>query len=388
MALMAGLLQGKYWNLLNEMRLTNNHKAFLDLVRAGLWEQNVQLSQYGKIDFFEVCRLAEEQSVVGLVAAGIEHIVDVKIPQMVALQLAGKTMQIEQRNKEMNLFIADLIAKMQNADIYVLLVKGQGVAQCYERSLWRVCGDVDLFLDADNYQEAKTYFSAKGENIDESPHEIMHAEMTIDVWSVELHGTLRTQLGQRIDKVVDEVQEDTFKNGGIRIWKDGLTDVLLPSHDNDVVFVFTHFLQHFFIGGCGLRQICDWCRLLWTYRGTLDVALLEKRLKNAGLLSEWKAFASLAVSYLGMPVEVMPLYNSSRCWKRKASRILDSILMMGNMGHNRDTSYLSTDKGLQRKLKTLYYISKDACRDMMIFPIDSIRIWYRLVVRELKRYTL
>lgn len=109
------------------MRITNNHKAFLELVKTGLWEQNVRLSQYGEIDFADVCRLAEEQSIVGLVAAGLEHVADVKMPQMMALQLAGQTMQIEQRNKEINLFIAELIAKMQNADIYVLLVKGQGV---------------------------------------------------------------------------------------------------------------------------------------------------------------------------------------------------------------------------------------------------------------------
>lgn len=357
-------------------------------MQAGLWEKEVRLAVDGDVDYTAVYRLAGEQSVVGLIAAGLEHVVDVKIPQDLALNIAGEVLQIEQRNRAMNGFIASLVNQLRDNGIETLLVKGQGIAQCYERPLWRACGDVDLFLDADNYRKAKAFLSAKGENVEESPHDIMHTEMVIDAWSVELHGTLRTQLGQRIDRVVDDVQEDTFRNRKFRTWKNETVDVTLPCPDNDVIFVFTHFLQHFFIGGCGLRQICDWCRLLWTYRGTLDVALLEKRLKNAGLLSEWKAFASLAVSYLGMPVEVMPLYNSSRCWKRKASRILNSILMMGNMGHNRDTSYLSTDKGLQRKLKTLYYISKDACRDMMIFPIDSIRIWYRLVVRELKRYTL
>ena len=114
-----------------------NTKAFFELVRAGLWENEVRLSNYKNIDFAEVYRLAEEQSVIGMVAAGIDHVVDVKVPQVWALQFAGQTIQLEQRNKAMNQFIADLIAKMREADIYTLLVKGQGIAQCYERPLWR-----------------------------------------------------------------------------------------------------------------------------------------------------------------------------------------------------------------------------------------------------------
>ena len=45
--------------------------AFFALLRAGLWEKEVQLLPYGEIDYSEVMRLAEEQSVVGLIAAGI-----------------------------------------------------------------------------------------------------------------------------------------------------------------------------------------------------------------------------------------------------------------------------------------------------------------------------
>lgn len=85
---------------------------------------------------------------------------------------------------------------------------------------------------------------------------------------------------------------------GVRAWKNGDGWVMLPSANNDVVFVFTHFLKHFYKGGIGLRQICDWCRLLWTFREELDVAVLEGRLKRTGLVSEWKA-ARLRWSILG-----------------------------------------------------------------------------------------
>ena len=68
------------------MLLDKNTLAFLEIVRAGLWEKDARLEQYGKIDFEEIYQLAGEQSVVGLVTAGFEHIQDVKVPQEIVLR--------------------------------------------------------------------------------------------------------------------------------------------------------------------------------------------------------------------------------------------------------------------------------------------------------------
>lgn len=59
---------------------------------------------------------------------------------MLLLQWIGEVQVIEQRNKAMNQFVAELIEKLRKADIYALLVKGQGIAQCYEKPLWRCSG--------------------------------------------------------------------------------------------------------------------------------------------------------------------------------------------------------------------------------------------------------
>jgi hypothetical protein len=133
--------------------------------------------------------------------------------------------------------------------------------------------------------------------------------MTIEKWIVELHGSLHTELSSKLDKVVDSVQDEVFYHGCVRTWVNGEVQVFLPSPDNDVIFIFTHYLKHFYKGGLGLRQICDWCRLLWSYGQSLNYGLLESRLRTMGLMTEWKAFAAFAVEYLGMPVEVMPLFD-------------------------------------------------------------------------------
>ena len=147
--------------------MNNNQGAFIELIRGGLWEQNVLLSPFGKVDYEEVMHLAEEQSVVGLVSAGFEHVKDVKVPQDFLFQFIGSTLQIEKRNSEMNLFISELIKQLQKNGIYTLLIKGQGIAQCYERPNWRASGDVDLFLYNTNYNKAKNYLSHNATTLEE-----------------------------------------------------------------------------------------------------------------------------------------------------------------------------------------------------------------------------
>ena len=301
-----------------------NIDAFLDLVKAGLWEKEVRLEQYGKIDFEEIYRLAGEQSVVGLVTAGFEHIQDVKAPQEIVLQCIGESLQLEQTNKVMNQFIEKLVGDMRKVDIYTLLVKGQGIAQCYKKPLWRASGDVDLLLSDSNYKKAKDFLLPLSSGNKPDERYSKHLGMNIDESYVEIHGTLRTGLSGKVDKVVDEVQKDVFYNGNVRSWLNGRTTVFLPSPDNDVFFVFTHFIKHFYKEGMNLRQICDWCRLLWSFKDSLNHELLMKRIRKAGLLAEWKAFAALAVEYLGMPKDVMPLYDVRG--KKKAEQILRHIL--------------------------------------------------------------
>lgn len=369
--------------------ITNIHKCFFELVKAGLWEQSsvhglrFTVHDWETVDWNAVCRLAEEQSVVGLVAAGIDwfrvHDSRFTIPQSVALQFIGQTLQIEQRNKAMNEFVAKLIQKLRENDIYALVVKGQGIAQCYERPLWRSCGDIDLLLSAENYEKAKALLVPLAEDVEEENTFKKHLGMTINGWVVELHGTMRNNLSKRVNKGIDEVQDDIFFRGNVRSWRNGDTMVFLPSVDNDVILVFTHFLNHFFVGGVGLRQICDWCRLLYTYRESLNHDLLEQRIRKMGLMSEWKAFAALAVQQLGFPRESMPLYDGRLRIKAQGLKCLKVVMEAGNFGHNKDNSYHARYSGFRYKLYAFGRRAGEFFKLMRIFPADAPRFFCHYV---------
>ena len=363
-------------------RKDGNREAFFALLRAGLWEREVQLLSYGVTDFAEVLRMSKEQTVTGLVAAGIEHVSDMKPVKKQILPFIGRTIKLERRNQAMNRFIGETVEKMREAGIFSVLVKGQGVAQCYEKPLWRACGDVDLLLSSENYEKAKKFLKPLANHIEEEDERKMHLGLTIEGWMVELHGTLYTCFSKRINRLIDSVQSSIFCGGEVRSWDNNGTIVYLPSPDNDVILVFTHILEHFFIEGVGLRQICDWCRLLLTYKGTLNVPLLEARLRKAGIMTEWKAFASLAVDRLGMPKEVMPFYDER--YRRKGERVLRLVMEAGNFGHNKDLSYRTRYKGVMYKAVATWRRVGDFVRFVPIFPLDAPRFFVTYVLGKMR----
>lgn len=355
--------------------LDNNTQAFFALVRAGLWEKDVRLIPFGLLDYKKIYRLAQEQAVVGLVASGLDHVVDVKIPKDIALQFVGETLQIEQRNKEMNSFIAKIVEEMRRKDIYAILLKGQGIAQCYEKPLWRAPGDIDFLLNGLNYDKAKDYFKPLASKVETEFSNTKHLGMCLDKWVLELHGNLRCNLSHSINVVLDELLKKTFYEGEVRSWINNGNHIFLLSADNDIIYVFTHFLNHFYKGGVGLRQICDWVRLLREYDETINKKLLEKRLSRMGVLREWKAFGSFAVHYLGASPNIIPMYAEEKKMEKKAGLIFSYILDVGNFGHNRDQSFYTNCSYLTRKFLSFRRICGDLYYHSKIFPFDTIKFF-------------
>ena len=377
-----------------------NKDAFFALLRAGLWGKadanlNVDLNLNEGLNWENVYQLAQEQSVQGLVLQGLEELrakgLELRVPQMLLLQWIGEVQIIEQRNKDMNVFVAELIEKLRKADIYALLVKGQGVAQCYEKPLWRCSGDIDLLLSNDNYLKAKSALIPVASEVANEDVMAKHQALVINGFDVELHGKMPFSLSKRVEDGIDEVLNDLFCRGNVKAWDCNGTQVFLPSPDNDVILVFTHFLHHFFIEGVGLRQICDWCRLLYTYKDSLDYELLESRIKIMGLMSEWKAFGALAIEYLGFPKDSMPLLDvrskkEDVRWRKKADRLMELVLESGNFGHNKDLSYRTRYSGMTYKIVAAWRRFLDFCRFAAIFPLDAPLFFVTYVMGKVQKY--
>ena len=359
----------------------NNIAVFFELLGAGLWEKEVRLDEYKEIDWQKVYSLASEQGVIGLVLAGLDHS-NVKPPQQLLLQWIGEVQLIEQRNKAMNVFVAKLIDFLRKNDIYALLIKGQGVAQNYERPLWRSPGDVDLYLSKSNYEKAMEVLLSKAEHVEIEDKDRMHIGMTIEGWIVELHGTMHTFLSKRVNNELDNVHRDIFIGGNVRSWINDYVCVFLPRADEDAIIVFTHFLNHFYGKGIGLRQVCDWCRLLWIYKDSLDNGLLESRIRKMGLLTEWMVFESFACIYLGMPKGI--LLEEGEKYSRKAERLCRLIFDAGNLGHKSDESYKRRHTGLISNILTFWHRMLEYKRIVPVFPPNTLKFFIYYITNRVR----
>lgn len=120
--------------------------------------------------------------------------------------------------------------------------------------------------------------------------------------------------------------------------------VQLPSPTFDALYVFVHAFRHLILGGIGFRQLCDWCRLLHTERQNINYLRLRHELFRLGLLHAALVFRDLAVNYLGLSPDDLPivlyptddkpmaLYAANLRIHKKAKELLDEIFATGNFG--------------------------------------------------------
>ena len=99
-------------------------------------------------------------------------------------------------------------------------------------------------------------------------------------------------------------------------------------------------------------------------------------------MSEWKAFAALAVDWLGMPSDSMPFYDSR--FHKKGQRVLARIMKSGNMGHNNDVSYRRKYNGIISGGITLYRRLCDFVYFTFIFPVDAPKFFMVYVFGKIK----
>ena len=348
----------------------NSLEAFFALVRAGLWGKEDLPSLYGNFNYSEICCLAEEQSVVGLVAAGIEHVDSLKVPQEIALHLAGQALQLEQRNLLMNSFLLEHIKNLRDNGIDPILMKGQGVAQCYERPLWRSSGDIDFLLNPEGFERAKRLLKTCFAPISEGRDFDKHIGFWINEWEVELHGSLSCGLSKKMDHALKELLSGIVEKRIIREWNNNGTVIYLPKEDYDVFVLFTHIIKHYYKGGVGLRQICDLSRLLWCYKDSIKEGFVKEWLVKMGLMTEWRVLSAYMTYYLGLPKDVVPLYDDNNRWKRKAELVNDYIIKVGNFGHNRQIY-----NGKHSIVKFIFNKTRrvnDFLSHARVFPLDSI----------------
>ena len=364
--------------------MTLSENLFFDLLRSGLWGKTPEMGalEVSGSDWKKVYKLSMEQTVAGLITDGAALCPSGFVPRDMSMRLMSLLVSVERRNAVVNTTLSRVVSLFDEAGISVILVKGQAVAQCYIHPQGRMPGDIDLIVQPEQYESAKTALASISEKFESEDSDKMHFGAFIGDLEVELHGTVHTSLGNKVNDVLDYAQAELFRSGGCRAWECCGVQVRVPSIDFDALFIFAHLLQHFYCGGLGLRQLCDWARVLHTHCGRIDVPLLERRLSDMGLMTEWKAFVAFLVKYLALPPDEAPLYEPR--YEAKADRLWGFMEKVGNFGKKRQRRDRRNDPYLIRKMESFFINSGDFFRHARIFPLDSIKFFWNYFITGTK----
>lgn len=348
---------------------------FFALLRSGLWNEVPDRIPFaGCTDWEALYRLSLDQTVVPLVTDGINRLPREFLPSEPERldPFLGDMMVTAKRNRVLDAFIPKLFNAL--ADIPVVLVKGQSLAQDYLEPERRQPGDIDLLLMPASYEAAKAVLLPKATKVLEEQAEIWHQGMHFHNIEVEIHGSVSTLISKRLDRKLAVLLEEQFDGRTFPSVSIGGAGIPVPEADFNAIYIFVHFLQHYWSGGVGLRQLTDWMVFVSVHKRDIHPVILERRLHEFGLLHLWKVFTGFVQEYLGCPAEKLPL--AAKPDPKKNARIWKYIRRSGNFGKNQDRSR-KKESYLVRKFHSLWrLVVADRLRHFPVFPKESIRFFF------------
>jgi hypothetical protein len=335
------------------MELDVAYQSFFALLRAGLWNREPECECFPLSPevWKQIYRIARKQTVEGIVYSGILKLpIHCFPPRELLLKWVVLVDSIEVRNKRMNQVIGELSDLFAKNQITAFLMKGQGVAACYDNPLVRVCGDIDWsFPDKNNYNRAFRLIEKKTIKIERQAG--FSACYTWRGFVIEHHQYLPDLSNPFISNYLQRVFQKEYDDS---IYLDlDERKVLLVSPVLTHVSVNTHILKHLLSFGISIRQLCDSARICYTYPNHNQTDSLKKIYKKTGIYQWIQLLNNLLVKDLGMPEDCLPFPLMP---KPKADRMMKDMLQSGSFGFYGGTFLKETDEPQVRRKHTWLHL--------------------------------
>ncbi len=347
-------------------------EVLLSLIQSALWGAKVDLAEqaWTHEQYQAVMSLAKEQALAGLVS---QALIDsgVKLEKKDALEMYSLQRNIRQRNAFMDNAVVQLCRKMEELGVRIFVMKGQTLAVLYPDASLRQSGDIDFLCYPDDWDKAIGFFRAKKNlKITDDTTE-KHVSFNIKGVEFELHRKLVAFAAPKHrryweEMVMPEMWDSltTVEIGGYAV------PTLAPVYNT--LYVFVHSFAHLLDEGVGLRQFCDLAKTLSVLpQNEKNIATLNRHLEGIGLRRAFSGFGAILTDYLGFPEESFPFEIAADDHKR-APKLFENILEMGNFGHNKQFTQHS---GVSHGLQHLGRITLQARRFYHYAPAEA---WWRI----------
>lgn len=207
------------------------------------------------------------------------------------------------------------------SDVPTLVLKGLALARLYYRPGERLCRDIDLLVQEDDYARARNHLSELGYRVMDAYDEDLQRRMGKDVafirtdsqgkrWSVEVHWRLSEPGAARLDEsgVWGTARQVPFPGGSFRC----------PSHHHSLLLLALNLRKH---GFARLKTIFDIDRLVRSEGHSLDWEKLHDLAHEAGLCIALRHALTLTEALLSTPWGLAPCSKSRSLQGRLLARM-------------------------------------------------------------------
>ena len=365
-------------------------EMFFSLLRSSLWgsELDVDVVNFSRKDLGGVVKMAKSQTVLGLIAH--ELMTRNEFADLLGSESRKRLTMMVQENfftyQRLNAVLLTIVLELRKHGVDPILLKGQGISKYYPIPELRQCGDIDIYVGQEKFAKACEIIGAMSTPEDHQGDipSLKHYHTRIGHAFIEIHRYTDVYWPKRYDRVYQKISDAGMHSNLVPLdFVDA--EVMTPSVDFNVFFIFNHFWHHFIADGVGLRQLCDWVRLLHVNHGKINLDYLSDVLCKMKLMKEWKVFGYIAVNTLGLPADEMPFYDPK--YKKAAKKVLELIMLEGNFGkenmkgYNRPKGYIagkwySFKKRFGRNFRVLRIFPKESLRHMAKVTCVGIAVMF------------
>ena len=367
------------------MELNVTYTSFFALLRAGLWQREPEGDCFPLQPevWKRVYMLACKQTVEGIVYDGIMRLPEHYYPpKELLLNWVVRVDAIEKRNKRMNLAVSELYEIFEQNRITAFLVKGQGVASCYDEPLHRVCGDVDWFFpDKQHFNRANRLMAKNGIKVEKQAK--FSNAYTWKGFLIEHHcRLLDIDDPFRIPYLHKLLQQEYEHSTSLNLNEQSIR---LPSPLLMHLSVNAHILKHLLTSGVGIRHLCDSARVCCAYPHPIESESFRKIYNKLGIERWIQLLNNLLVNHLGMQAEYLPFPLTQ---KQKSEQMMKDMLQSGNFGmyggplfNNADVprkkrkAYFHWIERMIRYFRYVHYAPSEACWNPVVVVYSHIRNW-------------
>jgi hypothetical protein len=348
-------------------------KALFSLLRLGLWEsaQNEAMPFLSDSQWADVYQAARMHTVEGIVFDGVQRMPENLLPpRELLLKWTVRVDQIERHNIQMAACIKSQLHWYQEAGIHPALLKGQGVAACYEIPAHRISGDIDWYFGGENdYRRANELIRTKGLDLSydagfSTAYKWQGIVVEHHKRMFDLHNPFCFSYLAQLQKKYHETQLKVAVQGNL---------LTLPAPILMMLQVNAHILKHLLAFGLGIRQLCDAARVYYAHRLSVNGQQLKEIYKKLGILEWIHLLHAVLVKYIGLQPEHLPFALPQHI---NADWMMEEIWRSGNFGYfdsryNLKGAKAGTDKkhSGRRVSRNLIKYFKYAPMEVFSFPV-------------------